>query len=33
MSFREFCLLNAELEITAVHGDGRMLALRERAYG
>jgi hypothetical protein len=27
LSFREFCLLNAELEITAVHGYERMLAL------
>jgi len=27
LSFREFCVLNAELEITAVHGYERMLAL------
>jgi len=27
LSFREFCLLNAELEITAVHGYQRMLTL------
>jgi hypothetical protein len=27
LSFRDFCLLNAELEITAVHGYERMLTL------
>lgn len=30
MSFREFCLLNCELEVTAVHGYERMLALLDR---
>ena len=33
LSFRSFCLLNAELEITAVHGYERMLTLLGRIEG
>jgi hypothetical protein len=33
LSFREFCLLNAELEVTAVHGYQRILALLDRLAG
>lgn len=33
LSFRDFCLLNAELEITAIHGYQRMLVLLEALDG